>query len=139
VILEAGPDIFSHNVETVPRLYRTARPGSSYRASLDLLEGAVRRGAPRVKTGIMVGLGETRDEIRATLRDIRATGTEVLTVGQYLQPTPRHLPVDRFVTPEEFREIRDEGLALGFDHVEAGPLVRSSYHARDHYGAGSPA
>ncbi len=139
VILEAGPDVFSHNVETVPRLYRTARPGSSYPASLALLEAAARRGAPRVKTGIMVGLGETRDEVRGTLRDVRSTGTEVLTIGQYLQPTRSHLPVERYVPPEEFAEMRAEGLALGFDHVEAGPLVRSSYHARDHYGASRPA
>jgi len=137
-ILAARPDIFSHNVETVPRLYRTARPGSSYRASLALLAEAVRRGAPRVKTGVMVGLGESREELAATLRDIRDTGTAVLTIGQYLQPTTEHLPVARYVPPAEFDEIRSEGLALGFDHVEAGPLVRSSYHARDHYGPGGP-
>jgi lipoic acid synthetase len=134
-ILEAGPDVFAHNVETVPRLYRTARPGSNYRASLGLLAEAARRGARRVKTGIMVGLGETRDEVRETMRDIRATGTEVLTIGQYLQPTPAHLPVARFVPPAEFDEMRAEGRALGFDHVESGPLVRSSYHARDHVGS----
>jgi lipoic acid synthetase len=135
-ILAARPDIFSHNVETVPRLYRTARPGSSYTASLALLAEAVRRCAPRVKTGVMVGLGESHEELAATLRDIRDTGTAVLTVGQYLQPTTEHLPVARYVPPAEFEEIRAEGIALGFDHVEAGPLVRSSYHARDHYGAG---
>jgi len=133
VILEARPDIFSHNIETVPRLYREARPGSSYQASLALLAQAVRRGAERVKTGVMVGLGETRDELSQTLQDIRDTGTEVLTMGQYLQPTPAHLPVARYVPPAEFEELRAEALALGFDHVEAGPLVRSSYHARDHY------
>ena len=137
-ILAARPDIFSHNIETVPRLYRTARPGSSYRASLALLAEAVRRGAPRVKTGVMVGLGENREELAATFRDIRDTGTAVLTIGQYLQPTTEHLPVARYVPPAEFEEIRSEGLALGFDHVEAGPLVRSSYHARDHYGPGGP-
>lgn len=135
VILKARPDIFSHNIETVPRLYREARPGSSYRASLALLAEAVRRGAQRVKTSVMVGLGETRAELSQTVRDIRDTGTEVLTVGQYLQPTPEHLPVVRYVPPAEFQELRAEGLALGFDHVEAGPLVRSSYHARDHYGS----
>jgi lipoic acid synthetase len=135
VILEAGPDIFSHNIETVPRMYREARPGSSYQASLELLADAVRRGAARVKTGLMVGLGETRPELSETFRDIRDTGTEVLTLGQYLQPTPQHLPVARFMPPEEFDELRREALALGFDHVEAGPLVRSSYHARDHYGS----
>jgi lipoic acid synthetase len=135
IILEARPDIFSHNIETVARLYREARPGSSYRASLALLAQAVRRGAQRVKTGLMVGLGETRDELSQTFRDIRDTGTEVLTVGQYLQPTPEHLPVARYVPPADFEELRAEALALGFDHVEAGPLVRSSYHARDHYGS----
>ena len=135
VILEARPDIFSHNIETVPRLYREARPGSSYQASLALLAEAVRRGARGVKTGLMVGLGETRSELSQTFRDIRDTGTEVLTVGQYLQPTSEHLPVARYVPPAEFEELRAEALALGFDHVEAGPLVRSSYHARDHYGS----
>ena len=134
VILGAGPDIFSHNIETVPRLYRTARPGSSYRASLDLLASAVRRGATRVKTGIMVGLGESRDEVSRTMADIRETGAHVMTLGQYLQPTREHLPVARYVPPSEFEELRREGLELGFDHVESGPLVRSSYHARDHYG-----
>jgi lipoic acid synthetase len=133
IILDARPDIFSHNIETVVRLYRTARPGSSYRASLDLLREAVRRGALRVKTGLMVGLGESREEMSVAFTDVRDTGTEVLTLGQYLQPTPDHLPVARYVPPEEFEEMRVEALALGFDHVEAGPLVRSSYHARDHY------
>jgi len=133
-ILAARPDIFSHNVETVPRLYRSARPGSSYPASLALLAEAARRGAPRVKTGVMVGLGEERDELLATLGDIRGTGAAVLTVGQYLRPTTGHLPVARYVPPAEFDEIRAQALGLGFDHVEAGPLVRSSYHARDHYG-----
>ena len=137
ILLEARPDIFSHNIETVPRLYREARPGSSYQASLALLAQAVRRGARRVKTGLMVGLGETRGELSQTFRDIRVTGTDVLTVGQYLRPTSQHLPVARYVPPAEFEELRAEALALGFDHVEAGPLVRSSYHARDHYAAPS--
>jgi len=134
VILPERPAIFSHNIETVPRLYRSARPGSSYRASLALLAEAARRGAARVKTGLMVGLGETRPELSETMADVRATGTEVLTIGQYLRPTLEHLPVARYVPPQEFDELRAEGLGLGFDHVEAGPLVRSSYHARDHYG-----
>ncbi len=133
VILAARPDIFSHNMETVARMYRLARPGSSYRASLALLAEAVRRGAARVKTGMMLGLGETRAELLTTFEDIRETGTEVLTLGQYLRPTQDHLPVTRYVPPDEFDEIRIEALAFGFDHVEAGPLVRSSYHARDHY------
>ncbi len=139
VILDPGPDIFSHNIETVPRLYRTARPGSSYRDSLALLAEAVRRRAARVKTGLMVGIGETREELRRTMADIRGTGAQVLTLGQYLQPTPRHLPVVRYVSPDEFGALREEGQTLGFDHVESGPLVRSSYHARDHYGAQGPA
>jgi lipoic acid synthetase len=138
VVLAARPEVFSHNVETVPRLYRKARPGSRYDRSLALLAEAARRRdageyAGRVKTGIMVGLGETPDEVRATLADIRATGVEVVTLGQYLQPTPDHLPVDRWVHPDEFaahkRYATDH---LGFAHCESGPLVRSSYHAHEH-------
>ena len=137
VVLDARPDVFSHNVETVPRLYRAARPGSHYEGSLALLAAAARRKAVqaerfRVKTGIMVGLGETREEVAETVLDIRRAGVEVLTVGQYLQPTAGHLPVDRFYTPEEFSGIREEALSLGFAHVESGPLVRSSYHAHEH-------
>ncbi|MDA8017632.1 MAG: lipoyl synthase, partial [Thermoanaerobaculia bacterium] len=149
VVLGARPEIFSHNMETVPRLYRKARPGSRYPRSLQLLadasarrdrgeyvagggEGMERRG--RVKTGIMLGLGETPDEIRSTLRDIRSAGVEVMTMGQYLQPTSRHLPVDRFVTPEEFAEHKAYAMELGFEHCESGPLVRSSYHAHEHVG-----
>jgi len=140
VVLAARPAVFSHNVETVPRLYRTARPGSRYDRSLALLAEASRRRdageyAGRVKTGIMVGLGETASEVRATLRDIRATGVEVLTIGQYLQPSKKHLPVSRFVPPEEFAAHRAFALELGFAHCEAGPLVRSSYHAHEHVGA----
>ena len=137
IVLDASPEVFSHNMETVERLYRIARPGSRYAVSLDLLREAARRKAERgeayrVKTGIMVGLGETRTEVLETMRDILGAGVEVLTVGQYLQPTPGHLPVARFVPPEEFAGIRAEGLALGFLHVESGPLVRSSYHAHEH-------
>jgi lipoic acid synthetase len=136
-ILDAGPEVFSHNIETVPRLYRRCRPGSHYSGSLRLLDEAARRkasggGSYRLKTGIMVGLGEQRGEISSTMRDIRGVGVEVLTVGQYLQPSPGLLPVARFVTPAEFAEIREEALATGFLHVEAGPLVRSSYHAHEH-------
>ena len=138
-VLGARPEVFSHNMETVPRLYREARPGSRYEGSLDLLREAARRKqrgetAARIKTGIMVGLGESREEISATIRDIREAGVEVLTVGQYLQPTPEHLPVARYVPPAEFGEIRAEGRDLGFLHVESGPLVRSSYHAHEHVG-----
>ncbi len=137
IVLAARPEIFSHNMETVPRLYRQARPGSRYERSLAILADASARrdrGAyvGRVKTGIMVGIGETYDEVLETLADIRGAGVEVLTVGQYLQPTAQHLPVDRFVTPEEFAELRAYALELGFLHCESGPLVRSSYHAHEH-------
>jgi lipoic acid synthetase len=136
-VLGAGPAVFSHNMETVPRLYREARPGSDYRRSLGLLASAARRKAAgaysgRIKTGLMVGLGERPPELQATLADIAAAGVEILTVGQYLQPTRDHLPVDRWVHPTEFDAIREEALALGFVHCEAGPLVRSSYHAHEH-------
>ena len=139
VVLGAGPEVFSHNMETVPRLYRRARPGSRYDRSLGLLaEAARRRDAGdydgRVKTGIMVGLGEAAEEVFATLGDIRGAGVEIMTIGQYLQPTPKHLPVDRFVHPDEFAAYREHALELGFAHCEAGPLVRSSYHAHEHVG-----
>jgi lipoic acid synthetase len=140
IVLGARPEVFSHNVETVPRMYRKARPGSRYPRSLEVLaEAARRRDAGeyrgRVKTGIMVGLGETRAEVLETLRDIRECGVEILTLGQYLQPTREHLPVDRWVHPDEFEEYRLEALELGFDHCESGPLVRSSYHAHEHVAA----
>ena len=136
VVLAARPEIFSHNVETVPRLYRQARPGSRYDRSLALLADAAGRRdagryAGRVKTGIMVGLGERPDEVEATLADIRAAGVEVLTIGQYLQPTSRHLPVDRYVHPDEFAAYKELARGLGFTHCNAGPLVRSSYHAHE--------
>jgi lipoyl synthase len=139
VVLDAVPEVFSHNMETVPRLYRLARPGSRYDRSLALLAEAARRRDTgeypgRIKTGMMLGLGEAPDEIRATITDIRAAGVEVLTLGQYLQPTPKHLPVDRWVHPDEFDAYRQLALSLGFDHCEAGPLVRSSYHAHEHVG-----
>jgi lipoic acid synthetase len=121
----------------VPRLYRRARPGSRYDRSLALLAEAARRRdaglyAGRVKTGIMLGIGETPAEVGATLEDIRAAGVEILTLGQYLQPTAKHLPVDRWVHPGEFAVHREHALSLGFAHCEAGPLVRSSYHAHEH-------
>jgi len=136
-VLAARPEVFSHNMETVPRLYRQARPGSRYDRSLGLLAEAARRRDEeayqgRIKTGIMLGLGETAAEIASTLTDIRGAGVEILTLGQYLQPTPRHLPVDRWVHPDEFAAHRDFALSLGFAHCEAGPLVRSSYHAHEH-------
>lgn len=137
LVLGAEPEVFSHNTETVPRLYRLARPGSRYDRTLGLLAEASRRRETghftgRVKTGIMVGLGETAEEVRQTIADIRQTGVEVLTIGQYMQPTKKHLPVDRWVTPEEFAEYRRFALELGFLHCESGPLVRSSYHAHEH-------
>jgi len=136
VVLGARPEIFSHNTETVPRLYRIARPGSRYERTLALLAEAARRRdagdyAGRVKTGIMVGLGENAEEIRSTLRDVRSAGVEVLTIGQYLQPTRDHLPVARYVHPDEFAEYKSYAAELGFAHCESGPLVRSSYHAHE--------
>ena len=138
-VLAAVPEVFSHNMETVPRLYRTARPGSAYEGSLALLRDAAGRRdrgeyPGRVKTGLMAGLGETDEELREVIRDIRGAGVEILTVGQYLQPTKEHLPVARFLPPEEFAELRRFTLELGFRHCEAGPLVRSSYHAHEHLG-----
>ncbi len=139
VVLEAGPEVFAHNVETVPRLYRSVRPGSRYAISLGLLEAAARRRdldrtALRVKSSLILGLGETDEEVVAVLADLRRAGVDVITLGQYLQPTREHLPVARFVTPHQFAELRRAGLAMGFLHVEAGPLVRSSYRADSHVG-----
>ncbi len=126
----APPDVFNHNLETVPRLYRRVRPGADYAWSLRLLErfGAAHPGVP-VKSGLMVGVGETDEEIVETMRDLRAHGCTMLTVGQYLQPSRGHLPVERFVEPARFDEFRRIGEGLGFASVASGPLVRSSYHA----------
>ncbi|MGD0014453.1 MAG: lipoyl synthase [Bryobacteraceae bacterium] len=137
VVLEAAPDVLNHNLETVPRLYHQVRPGARYERSLDLLAHS-RQLRPDIpaKSGLMLGLGETRQEIRAVMRDLCARDVGILTLGQYLQPSPRHLPMLRFVPPEEFAEHRRVGLEMGFRHVEAGPLVRSSYHARSAAGAG---
>jgi lipoic acid synthetase len=136
VILPAGPVVFSHNIETVPSLYSTARIGSSFERSIGLLRAAVdwRKGAarPLVKSGMMLGLGETRGELDRTFEFLARVGVEILTLGQYLQPTREHLPVLRYYPPEEFAELRHQARGLGFRHVEAGPLVRSSYHARAH-------
>jgi lipoic acid synthetase len=136
IVLPAGPVVFSHNVETVPRLYEAARPGSRFERSVGLLRDAVRwrAGAPRplVKTGLMVGLGETDDELEEVFDLLAAAGVEILTLGQYLRPTLRHLPVARYRHPDEFAALRTRALGRGFRHVEAGPLVRSSYHARRH-------
>jgi lipoic acid synthetase len=129
-VLAARPEVMAHNVETVPRLYPRVRPQAVYERSLEVLRRTKER-APDLfcKTGIMVGLGESEDEVRATMRDVRAQGTDVLTIGQYLRPSPMHLPIERYWTPEEFARSRDAGVAMGFRHVESGPLVRSSYHA----------
>jgi lipoic acid synthetase len=118
-------------VETVPRLYRTARAGASFPRSLELLRRSKDRGL-LTKSGVMLGLGEERPEVEETIRAIRAAGTDVLTIGQYLRPSPQHLPVLRYYTPREFDELRAFALGLGYAHVESGPLVRSSYHAEGH-------
>lgn len=124
------PDVFNHNVETVPRLYKQARPGADYLWSMKLLQDFKARfpGIP-TKSGIMLGLGETQDEIEQTLKDLRAHDVDRLTLGQYLQPTPYHMPVDRYATPAEFKQWGDLAKEMGFEHVASGPLVRSSYHA----------
>jgi lipoyl synthase len=129
-VLSARPDVLNHNMETVPRLYRRVRRGALYERSLELLR-RVRERAPETpsKTGMMLGLGETREEVLGAMRDIVAQGTHILTLGQYLQPTADHLPVERFVHPVEFAEFKRLGEAMGFKHVQSGPLVRSSYHA----------
>jgi lipoic acid synthetase len=127
-VLEAGPDVFAHNLETVPRLAREVRIQASYPRSFAVLAHASRRGL-LTKTGLMLGLGETLDEVRAVLREARAIGVEILTLGQYLRPSRQHLPVARHAPPEEFSQLKQEALDLGFAHVESGPLVRSSYHA----------
>jgi lipoic acid synthetase len=130
-VLGARPDVLNHNTETVPRLYPTVRPGSRYARSLLLLDHARRHPTgPVTKSGLMLGLGETDAEIVATMGDLAVAGVKILTLGQYLRPSPRHLPIDRYVPPETFRELAATGRAMGFRHVEAGPLVRSSYHAK---------
>ena len=129
-VLDAGPDILNHNTETVPRLYRMARSGGRYERTLELLDRS-RRYAPAIatKSGIMLGLGEEWDEILATLGDLRSAGCAILTLGQYLRPSPAHLPMTRYYHPDEFRQLKELALGMGFAHVESGPLVRSSYHA----------
>ena len=133
-ILAAGPQVLGHNLETVPRLYRAARAGADYRRSLELLTAAaqIAPGIP-TKSGLMLGMGETSDEILDVMQDLRQAGCAMLTLGQYLQPTRNHLPVIRYIEPAEFREFHQAGLQLGFTHVEAGPMVRSSYHAAEQF------
>jgi lipoyl synthase len=131
-VLDARPDILNHNTETVPRLYRMARSGGRYARTLELLERS-RRYAPDIptKSGVMVGLGEERDELIATLQDLRRVGCGILTIGQYLRPSAAHAPMARYYHPDEFRELKERALEMGFVHVESGPLVRSSYHAHE--------
>jgi lipoyl synthase len=130
IFRDTPPDVFNHNLETVPRLYRQARPGSDYEWSLDLLERfkALHPQVP-TKSGLMVGLGEETGEIEQVMRDLRAHGVDMLTLGQYLQPSRHHLPVARYAHPDEFERLRVLGEAMGFSHVASGPMVRSSYHA----------
>ncbi len=130
-IIDARPDVLNHNTETVPRLYRRVRPQAKYEWTLGVLKESKAQGM-RTKTGVMLGLGETREELLVVMQDLCNVGVDVLTLGQYLQPTKAHLPVERFIHPDEFAELRDIGLQMGFGWVESGPLVRSSYHAERH-------
>jgi lipoyl synthase len=132
IVLEASPDVLNHNTETVPRLYRQVRLGARYERSLDILAYAKRK-RPEVpaKSGLMLGLGENNNEVLQVMRDLRAQNVDILTLGQYLWPSPKHLPIIRYVPVEEFAEYKRLGLEMGFRHVESGPLVRSSYHAAD--------
>ena len=129
-VLEAGPDIYNHNTETVPRLYKKCRPGGRYQRVLEIFRTS-KRLAPQIptKTGIILGMGETIEEVVATMKELREVDVDILTLGQYLRPSNSHIPLDRYYTPDEFTFLRNAGMAMGFRHVEAGPLVRSSYHA----------
>lgn len=130
MVMNAAPDVLNHNTETVPRLYRQVRMGARYERSLEMLAYAKQlRPETPTKSGLMVGLGETNEEVLGVMRDLRAHHVDILTVGQYLRPTPKHLPILRYVATEEFAEFKRLGYELGFRHVESGPLVRSSYHA----------
>ncbi len=132
VIVEARPEVLNHNTETVPRLYRRVRPYANYQQTLNLLRTSKHLDAQMLtKSGLMVGLGETVTELLETMEDLRNTECDILTVGQYLSPSPRHLPIQRYYTPEEFEELKEAGIEMGFRHVESGPLVRSSYHASE--------
>jgi lipoic acid synthetase len=132
IVLAASPDILNHNTETVPRLYRQVRLGARYERSLDML-AHVKRVKPTTptKSGLMLGLGETIDEVLAVMRDLRESKVDILTLGQYLRPSPKHLPIIRYVPMDEFADLKRRGYEMGFRHVESGPLVRSSYHAAD--------
>jgi lipoic acid synthetase len=130
-IIDAHPEVVSHNIETVERLTRQVRIQAKYRRSMEVLK-ILKDGGMRTKSGIMCGLGETKEEVFQTMQDLRNSGVDVITLGQYLQPTKKHLPVLRFVHPDEFAEFREFGYNIGFDYVESGPLVRSSYHSEKH-------
>jgi lipoic acid synthetase len=136
VVLRARPDVLNHNIETVPRLYPRVRPQADYRRSLELLRraGEIAPGTP-TKSGLMLGLGERPEEIRQTLLDLRAAGCRILTLGQYLQPSPEHLPVEAYVPPDDFENWRRDALEMGFSEVASAPFVRSSYHAKESFNA----
>jgi lipoic acid synthetase len=129
-VLEAGPDIYNHNTETVPRLYKRCRPGGRYERVMNIFRTA-KRIAPHIptKSGIILGMGETLQEVETVMRDLRDVDVDIITLGQYLRPSDSHIKLDRYVTPEEFRQLKELGMGMGFKHVESGPLVRSSYHA----------
>ena len=135
-MIDAAPQVLNHNIESVARVFRRVRPKGDYRQSLELLRRA-KELAPQLptKSGIIVGMGETRDELLQTMQDLRAVDCDLLTVGQYLRPSIKHIAIDRFYTPAEFDEIRQAGAAMGFKHIAAGPLVRSSYHADEQHDA----
>jgi len=134
-VIAAAPEVVSHNIETVERLTRQVRIQAKYWRSMETLR-LLKEGGMRTKSGIMLGLGETKEEVLQTMQDLRDSKVDVITIGQYLQPTKKHLPVDRFVHPDEFKELRETGYLMGFDYVESGPLVRSSYHSEKHVIAG---
>lgn len=132
IVMDARPDVLNHNTETVPRLYRQVRLGARYERSLAMLRYAKELSPETpVKSGLMLGLGELEEEVLAVMRDLRAHSVDILTLGQYLRPSPKHLPIVRYIPPAEFDRYRDAGAEMGFAHIEAGPLVRSSYHADD--------
>src|ERR1019366_3335051 len=138
-VIAARPDVLDHNIETVPRLYRTVRPGARYDQSLRLLDTVHQIDATiTTKSGMMLGLGEETSEVLGAMQDLCDRGCQILTLGQYLRPSLDHLPIDRYVTPAEFLELKEEGMRMGFRHVESGPLVRSSYHARDQLASVNP-
>ena len=130
-VMQEAPEVLNHNIETVPSLYPAVRPQADYRRSLELIERAKAVFRLSTKSGMMVGMGETGREVHASLGDLRDSGCDIVTIGQYLQPTAAHLPVNRYVTPDEFEEYKNRAESLGFRHVQSGPFVRSSYHAEE--------